>query len=54
MEENLNTKVTEAEVKSVDRYAGASVDIADDETVDTALVKERTKTLNDNPRNTDL
>lgn len=32
---------------------GASIDIADDENVDAKVVTERTKTLNNNPRNTD-
>lgn len=32
---------------------GAAIDAADDEFTDAALVKERTKTLNDNPRDTD-
>ncbi|MBD5255377.1 MAG: hypothetical protein HDS53_04815 [Barnesiella sp.] len=32
---------------------GVSIDKADDETVDKSLVKERTETLNNNPRDTD-
>ncbi len=39
--------------KAVDDLPGVAVDVADDETVDTDLVKERTKTLNNNPRDTD-
>lgn len=34
-------------------FPGVSVDIADDEKVSNKLVKERTKTLNNNPRNND-
>ena len=33
---------------------GAAVDSADDNAVDPALVRERTCTLNNNPRNTDM
>lgn len=36
------------------KYAGVAVDVADDEKVDASLVKEETKELNNNPRNTDL
>lgn len=38
----------------VEQYPGMSVNCADDNTVDPKLVKERTKTLNNNPRNSDL
>ena len=32
---------------------GAAIDASDDETVEASTVKERTHTLNNNPRNTD-
>ncbi|MDE6306610.1 MAG: hypothetical protein K2L90_08495 [Muribaculaceae bacterium] len=41
-------------VKDVEQYPGISVNCADDNAVDPKLVKERTKTLNNNPRNSDL
>lgn len=37
-----------------DIYPGASVNQADNKKVDKKLVKERTATLNNNPRNNDL
>ena len=37
--------------KPVDTYPGVAINNADDEKVDKNLVKERTKTLNNNPRN---
>ena len=54
MKENKNKNVSQ----TVDNHAanifpGVSVDIADDEKVSNKLVKERTKTLNNNPRNND-
>ncbi len=36
--------------KAVDTYPGVAVDAADKEKVDKELVKERTATLNNNPR----
>lgn len=39
--------------KAVDDLPGVAVDVADDETVDSALVKERTRDINNNPRDTD-
>ena len=39
--------------KAADEMPGVAVNIADDEAVDPALVKERTKTINNNPRDTD-
>ena len=54
MKENKTKNVSQ----TVDNHAanifpGVSVDIADDEKVSNKLVKERTKTLNNNPRNND-
>lgn len=37
----------------VDSLPGVAVDKADEDRVSPALVKERTKTLNNNPRNND-
>ena len=43
--------------KNLDRaeelYPGVDIDSADDNKVTECLERERTKTLNDNPRNTD-
>lgn len=36
--------------KAVHDYPGMAVDVADKEKVDPKMVKQRTKTLNDNPR----
>lgn len=36
------------------KYPGAAIDAADDERVDKKLEKERTETLNNNPRNEDM
>ncbi len=36
--------------ETVDRFPGAAIDVADDENVTKAEVKERTKTLDNNPR----
>ena len=44
------TKLTEENL-NVDRFPGAAIDVDDKEKVDKSLVEERTKTLNDNPRN---
>lgn len=43
----MDKKVTD---KQIDRLAGVEVDIADNEKDTRHLVKERTKTINDNPR----
>ncbi len=40
--------------KATDVYPGAAIDKADSEEVDQALVKERVKTENNNPRSHDL
>lgn len=47
---NKKKTTTEEYVKDVEKYPGAAIDSADKEEVDSALVKERTKTLNNNPR----
>ncbi len=39
---------------ATDKYPGMAVNESDDEKVDAKLVKERTRTLNNNPRNNDL
>lgn len=39
--------------ESADNYRGAAVNIADDCKVDSELVKEDVKDLNNNPRNND-
>ncbi|MDE6277563.1 MAG: hypothetical protein K2M06_05585 [Muribaculaceae bacterium] len=48
-----NKKKSQAEevVKDVKMFPGAAIDSADKEEVDRKLVKERTATLNNNPRN---
>lgn len=40
--------------EDVEQFPGVAIDCADDEKVDPRLIKERTKTLNNNPRDTDL
>lgn len=44
------TSLSQEEVDAA-KYPGVAIDIADDEKVDENLVKERTKALNNNPRN---
>ncbi len=39
--------------KALRDLPGAAIDAADDDKVDDCMVKERTKTLNNNPRNND-
>lgn len=52
MEDKRKKPTTAAErTHAVDNYPGAAVDHADDNDVDRRLVKERTCTLNNNPRN---
>lgn len=41
------------EAKASDEFPGVAIDMADDDKVSKKLVKERTETLNNNPRNTD-
>ena len=43
----------EKETQAPDFYPGADINAADDNKADTRLEKERTETLNNNPRNTD-
>lgn len=47
-------ELTDAMRKAADNYAGAAIDIADDEKVTPKSVKERTKVINLNPRNQDM
>lgn len=49
-EHNDNTKNAVRE-HAQENYPGAAIDRADDDKVDAELVKERTRTLNCNPRN---
>ncbi len=46
-------KKTSAEVKAEQQYPGAAVDRADCDKTTPAEVKDRTRTLNNNPRNSD-
>lgn len=48
--ENKCTCTCNQTEKSAD-YPGVAINIADDEKVDSKLVKERTEELNNNPRN---
>lgn len=41
------------QVKAVEDYPGVAINKSDDNKVDSQLVKERTNTLNNNPRNSD-
>lgn len=47
-------KATEAVKSSLRENPGAAIDAADDDKVSPNLIKERTSTLNNNPRNEDL
>lgn len=49
-----NTKKSEEEIRAEETFPGAAIDAADDDKVTKKAVKERTKTLNNNPRNHDL
>lgn len=42
---------TESEEKAARKYPGVAIDRADDNRVDAQMVKDRTCTLNNNPRN---
>lgn len=44
---------TNIPAQDIDLYPGVAPDIADDEKVDPALVKQDVKELNNNPRSTD-
>lgn len=48
------TKKTNQSEKPAQDYAGVAVNIADDNTVDAKMVKDRTKSMNNNPRNDDM
>lgn len=50
-EEVKKTVETPEGLKDVADLPGVAIDMADDETVDAKEVKERTKTLNNNPSN---
>lgn len=50
---NDDKKKTKEEILAEQDYPGAAIDAADDDKVSNETVKERTKTLNNNPRNTD-
>ncbi|MCM1483187.1 MAG: hypothetical protein NC043_02555 [Muribaculaceae bacterium] len=46
--------VSKEAVDNALEYSGVAIDIADDDKVTPELVKERTCTINNNPRNSDL
>lgn len=47
-----NIKSTESEIKrSLREYSGAAENSADDDRVNQQLIRERTATINNNPRN---
>lgn len=50
----METKDKKKEEVATDIYPGAAVDKADNEHVDSAEIKERTKAENNNPRDHDL
>ncbi len=52
-DKDLNRPVS-ADAEAADRYPGVAVDHDDHNDVDPKLVKERTRTLNNNPRNNKL
>lgn len=41
-------------VKSADEYRGVDVDVSDDNKVTPKMVKDETRELNNNPRNSDM
>lgn len=49
----MNTEEKQKIENSYKDLPGVAIDASDTEKVDATLVKERTKTLNNNPRNTD-
>lgn len=51
MEEKKSCCCTKKQTE--EELPGAAVNVADNDKVDAELVKERTSTLNNNPRNTD-
>lgn len=54
----MNTKEKEVQdkknVHNLDNYPGVAINVGDDNKNSLKLEKERTKTLNDNPRNNDI
>lgn len=48
-----DTKLTKEQKQAADKYAGAAINVADEEKVSAKLVKERIKVENNNPRNND-
>lgn len=54
MKKEQTTDSTKCDEKEMLKYSGIAIDKADDGKVDSALIKERTKTLNNNPRNDEL
>ena len=52
MEAKDSKKVSEV-TEDVLNYPGAAINVGDDDKENAGLVKERTSTLNNNPRNTD-
>lgn len=42
-----------AEIQPEDLYSGVSINTGDNNSMDSALIKERTRTLNNNPRNSE-
>lgn len=52
MEAKDSKKITEVAEDTLE-FPGVAINVGDDEKEDKDLVKERTSTLNNNPRNTD-
>lgn len=46
-----NSSTKKEQVNAEKKYPGVAIDVADDEKVDKKTVRERTETLNNNPRN---
>lgn len=49
-----DTKKTPEEIRAEETFPGAAINAADNDNVKNCEVKERTKTLNNNPRNNDM
>ncbi len=50
----MTNKLKKIKGNAPDEFPGAAINEADDNKVDKKLIKERTKTINNNPRNDDM
>ncbi len=54
MDKDKKQKTSEEKIQDALQYPGVAVNDADHNDVDGALERERTRTLNNNPRNSDM